>query len=52
MFIKNNLIFEIKYQIIVEQQKSSFEQLLNSKYRVSNNLLNNNKIEKKKEKKN
>ncbi len=50
MSIEYNLILEIKYRAIVEQQKSNFEQLLSNKYRVSNNLSNNNKIERKRKK--
>ncbi len=41
-------MFEIKCQVTIEQQKSSFEQLLNNKHRVSNNLSNDNKIKREK----
>ncbi len=41
-------MFEIKRQVIVEQRKSSFGQLSNNKYRISNNLLSDNKIEREK----
>jgi len=40
-------MFKIKYQTIVEQQKSNVERLLSSKNRISNNLSNDNEIKRK-----